>query len=196
MQPQAPINPYQPPRTDQAPSPAPAAAGAPLATRWQRLGGAIADAALHFAAHAIVYMGASKAQVRGAGGNVLELYLRLGPWGYAAGAAVLGLTLLQWFLITRRGQSLGKMLASARIVRMNGEPAGFLHGVAIRNWIFAAPTLLLPILGVSVDRPLAVLFGALAVVDVLFIFGAGRRCLHDLLAGTKVIDLNPAKPAP
>jgi uncharacterized RDD family membrane protein YckC len=30
----------------------------------------------------------------------------------------------------------------------------------------------------------------LTVIDVLFVFRDDKRCVHDLIAGTKVIDLN------
>jgi hypothetical protein len=30
--------------------------------------------------------------------------------------------------------------------------------------------------------------GLVALVDVLFIFGPSKRCLHDLVAGTKVVE--------
>ena len=31
--------------------------------------------------------------------------------------------------------------------------------------------------------------GLIGLVDVLFIFGKERRCLHDLLAGTRVVNV-------
>jgi hypothetical protein len=34
--------------------------------------------------------------------------------------------------------------------------------------------------------------GLLTLVDALFIFGGSRRCVHDLIAGTKVIRVKQA----
>jgi len=31
--------------------------------------------------------------------------------------------------------------------------------------------------------------GLIGLVDILFIFGKERRCLHDLLAGTRVVNV-------
>jgi uncharacterized RDD family membrane protein YckC len=185
------VNPYEAPRADLEPGLAPAAASGVLASRAQRLGGAMIDAFLEFGAHAVIYLGLSKREVMSAGGNFLKLYLQLGIWGHLTGAVVVSLLLAQWFFTTTRGQTIGKMVARSRMVRINGAPLGFLHGVVIRNWILAAPSLLLSVFGIGIDGPLAWAFTAVAILDVLFIFGHGKRCLHDLMANTKVIDLMP-----
>jgi uncharacterized RDD family membrane protein YckC len=183
-------NPYQAPRADLEPGPRPVDAKGPLASRWQRLGGATVDVILTVLAHATIYLGHSKREVIAARSNVFTLYLRMGPWGNLAGALVVSLALVQWFFITRRGQSIGKMAAGSRIVRMNGAPVGFLHGVVIRNWTLSVPSLLLPLAVVAMQTTLNRAFAALAFIDVVFIFGASKRCLHDQLADTKVIDLS------
>ena len=36
----------------------------------------------------------------------------------------------------------------------------------------------------------------LGITDILFIFGQERRCVHDLIAGTKVIDYRPSSFSP
>ena len=92
----------------------------------------------------------------------------------------------QWALIASRGQTVGKMLLRMRIVRTSGAKVDFLHGVVLRAWpvlaIQLGPALLSPSL-----KPLT---GILYLVDVLFIFGAARRCVHDRIAGTRVIDVD------
>jgi uncharacterized RDD family membrane protein YckC len=188
MEPPA-LNPYQAPRAELEPELPLASAG--LARLGQRFWGAFVDGGLRLVAHSTVYLGLSRRQVISAGGNVLTIYLRMGVWGHIAGAVVLGLALAQWSFITRRGQSLGKMAARSCIVRMNGAPAGFIHGVVLRNWALAVPGLALPFLGQTMNSAPAWALAVLGFVDVLFIFGAGRRCLHDLLAGTRVIDVTP-----
>lgn len=83
----------------------------------------------------------------------------------------------QWFLITTSGQSLAKKWLGIKIVRTDGSPCGFVNGVLLRSWVLSIVSNLLP------DR----MGGLVYFVDALFIFGAERRCLHDHIAGTRVI---------
>lgn len=83
----------------------------------------------------------------------------------------IALKIIQWNLIATRGQSLGKMLLFIRIVNVNGEIPGFISGVILRNWLRAALSTI-PLFG---------------LIDVLFIFTESRRCIHDYLAGTRVV---------
>ncbi len=88
--------------------------------------------------------------------------------------------LLQALLITARGQNLGKLIAGARVVRADtGGPAGFVRGVLLR---FALPVTLIIVL-----NGLVMLGFVFLLVDYAFIFREDRRCLHDLMAGTKVV---------
>lgn len=90
-------------------------------------------------------------------------------------ALVLVLVGIQAVLIATTGQSIAKKLLGMRIIRMDGSPVGFLRGVLVRSWLFAVVT---QIPGIG---------GLIALVDSLFIFGAEQRCLHDMLADTKVV---------
>jgi len=86
------------------------------------------------------------------------------------------LVLVQLCLLAWRGQSVGKLLLGLRIVRStDNAPAGFVRAFLLRGTM---PFLLeqIPLLGL--------LFW---VVDSCFIFRDDRRCLHDLVAGTKVV---------
>jgi uncharacterized RDD family membrane protein YckC len=93
-----------------------------------------------------------------------------------AGAGWLALFLVQVWLISTRGQSLGKRMLGIRIVK-HGDDAkpGFLHGWLLRNFV---PGLIgaVPYLG-----------ALFVLVNVCFIFGEERRCVHDYIAGTKVV---------
>lgn len=87
-----------------------------------------------------------------------------------------GLVVLQATLITLRGQTVGKILTQLRIVRAkDGSHAGFVHGFLLRGFL---PRCLrhVPLIGV--------LFW---FVDNCFIFRDDHRCIHDLIAGTKVV---------
>lgn len=88
----------------------------------------------------------------------------------------LGLLVVQAILLSLRGQTVGKFIVRTRIVRVrDGRPAGFLHAFLIRMAAQNLP-LFIPILGFFYF-----------LTDSCFVFRADRRCLHDLIAGTKVV---------
>ncbi len=103
-----------------------------------------------------------------------------GKWGAISAGLYLMLSMVQWYLIANRGQSLGKMVAKTRSELLDGGAVGFLHGVALRAWIPLA---------IGFVPPFGGIFG---LIDPLFIFGKRRRCLHDLIAGTKVVYVSEA----
>jgi uncharacterized RDD family membrane protein YckC len=78
----------------------------------------------------------------------------------------------QLMLISQSGQSLGKRMRGIRVVRSDGSPVSLGRLLLLRN--------LLP----SVINAACGLFN---LVDVLFIFQDNRRCLHDMIADTKVV---------
>lgn len=92
--------------------------------------------------------------------------------GFLAGLIV------QWTLLTYRGQSVGKIVMGTRILRTSGVPAGFFHVVLLRE-----------VLGTLLTTGLNGCFiGYLTtVINALLVFGEDRRCGHDLLAGTVVV---------
>lgn len=100
--------------------------------------------------------------------------LLIAGWGLI-GFGVLVLAGLQWYLIATTGQSIAKRMLRMRIVRTNGMPVNFVHGVLLRNWVIALLSNI-PLVG-----------GMIALVDALMIFGNERRCLHDKIADTTVI---------
>lgn len=84
----------------------------------------------------------------------------------------LALLLVQTILLSTRGQTLGKKLLGIRVVRTNGTEAGFAHAVLLRAVVMGI------INGFA---------GVTALIDPLLIFREDRRCLHDLVADTKVV---------
>ncbi len=81
------------------------------------------------------------------------------------------------YLLITRAQTIGKAMVGIRVVRRDGTPASFIRLVCVREGI---PSLL------GVAQPVAEMFW---LIDSLFIFRASRRCLHDDLADTVVIQL-------
>jgi len=74
-----------------------------------------------------------------------------------------------------RGQSIGKMALGIRIVQIDGTKATLGRIVGLR------------VLPMELIGWIPVIGGFLSLVDVLFIFRANKRCLHDEIARTKVI---------
>ena len=99
------------------------------------------------------------------------------------GVGWLGLLITQMVFLVKRGQSLGKMVVGIKIVRVSdGSVPGFVKVVLLR---MVVPTLLecIPYAGALIG-----------LVDLLFIFRDDRRCLHDLIAETKVVDAQDKPP--
>lgn len=83
--------------------------------------------------------------------------------------------LVNGYLLATRGQTVGKMLLKIRIVRSDGSRASFGRLVGLRFIVNTLLTLV-PVVG-----------GVYALVDALFIFREPRRCVHDLIADTVVV---------
>ena len=94
------------------------------------------------------------------------------PWEPATvifmGSFAALLCLGQWMLLSTRGQTVGKMLMSVRIVGLSGRLPGFVQAVVLRNWL----------------RHLLAFIPFFALVDLLFGLGGEHRCLHDWISGT------------
>ena len=177
MESQQPVNPYAPPSVEtEAPARDPAGGAVDLASRWQRLGAVLLDGVLGALASVPVYQSlfiGLRAQERSM--NPFAPYVAAGIWGVVAAVLGLGLLAVQAVLITRRGQSVGKILVGTRIATVAGAKADFVHAVLLRTWLPAAIALV-PAVG-----------GIVSLVDALFIFRSDKRCLHDLIAGTRVV---------
>ncbi len=174
-------NPYAPPAADVnfgAGIVAPDMAQIP-AERGTRLGAALLDGLL---ALAVVLPG------------LLMVFVSHSPAGLPIMLIpVLALFIYQWYLISTRGQSIAKGWLRIKIVKLDGSPCGFLNGVLLRVWVtaFIAAGVGM-VLGIggglnAFSGTRTPSFNPFTLVDALFIFGASRRCLHDLIAGTKVI---------
>jgi uncharacterized RDD family membrane protein YckC len=155
-----------------------------LAGRGTRLGAALIDRAIAMICMVpgLVLMGPAFATLVIAASRGEEpSFEEFSAAGLALGAFVAAIGWLiqfavQLWMLTTRGQSIGKRLLNIRIVLFenNGNP-GFLHAWLLRNFV---PGIigLVPYLGFM-----------FVIVDVCFIFGEQRRCIHDHIAGTKVV---------
>jgi len=92
-----------------------------------------------------------------------------------AALGYVGFLALHGYLLATRGQTIGKALCKVRIVRLDGSKPTFVRIAGLRT---GATALLSAVPKVGY---------MLALVDVLFIFTKSRRCLHDFIANTKVV---------
>lgn len=86
---------------------------------------------------------------------------------------IAGLVGYQMYLLTTLGQTIGKKAMNIKIVKTDTEEnGGFVTNVLIRG-------ILNGIIG---------FVPFYALVDILFIFREDRRCIHDLIASTRVVE--------
>lgn len=94
----------------------------------------------------------------------------------------LAFTITNIVLLATRSQSLGKYLLKMQIHSMEtDEPAGFVKSFLLRallNGFIAGIVGCIPFMGLVYQ-----------LIDYCLIFRDDRRCLHDLIAGTKVVDI-------
>lgn len=80
-------------------------------------------------------------------------------------------------LIVRQGQTIGKKVVGIRIVNERGEVPELNPSLLKRYAVYMLPGLV-PLIGF--------LF---SIVNILWIFGSERRCIHDLVANTWVVEV-------
>ncbi|SVB61050.1 uncharacterized protein METZ01_LOCUS213904 [marine metagenome] len=83
------------------------------------------------------------------------------------------------YLLVTKGQTLGKLALDIRIVDAASNGAATAVKILGLRYVLVMLVGAIPIIG-----------GLLGIIDFLFIFREDRRCVHDLIAGTKVVS-NP-----
>ena len=100
------------------------------------------------------------------------------PIGLSLASAALGFlafVLIQGYFLMTNGQTVGKKITGIRIADLDGNVPDFGKLISRRY------------LPISVAASIPLIGPYLSIVDVLFIFRKDRRCVHDLIAGTKVV---------
>jgi uncharacterized RDD family membrane protein YckC len=139
-----------------------------LASRWKRLGGQLIDGVI-----ALVL--------------VLPVMFLIGAFDHARLSLVHQLTWLvlglgvflavNGYLLAKSGQTVGKKLVGTRIVDLESRqilPLGKVFGLRV-----------LPLALIAQIPGIGAIF---SLVDALFIFRNDKRCVHDLIAGTVVVN--------
>ncbi|QDV45031.1 RDD family protein [Stieleria neptunia] len=93
--------------------------------------------------------------------------------------------ILNGYLLVTRGQSIGKLAAGIRIVDAETNELISFTRIYVYRYLWTLPftfiTLIIP--GTTDDVFISLVF----LVDALMIFRSDKRCLHDLIAGSKVV---------
>lgn len=132
---------------------------APLATEGQRFGAVLINVMVYYLSYRLI-VGTFSERV---GMPLLIVW-------------IVGLEILNCYMLSTRGQSVGKMAMKIKIVQFEGEKQpGFVEAVLLRSWV---PSIIyaVPVVGL--------VFG---LVDAFSIMRKDRRCVHDMMAGTQVI---------
>jgi len=153
--------------------------GYEIAGIGSRFIGALVDTLLLFIALAVLNIVAGIVFAQSAGAEKLFTQQTRGEIGWAGGIVLALYALINFalfwgyyifFELVWNGQTPGKRIAKVRVVRMDGDPAGFIE-IAVRNLV----------------RMIDFLPGAYGVGLITMFFNARTRRLGDFAAGTLVV---------
>ena len=163
-------NPYAPPTATVADVGDHAGAEPRLAERGTRLGASMIDG--------LVMLLLFAPAIADAASPAILLWAEAHPvvdriiWGIAG---LMGFFAVNGYWLHTRGQSVGKRLLGIRIVRSTGERAT-LSRIIFARYVPTQAVGMVPVIGMLY-----------ALIDILFIFGDSRQCLHDRIADTIVV---------
>ncbi len=141
-----------------------------LASRGQRLGGALLDAVIFLVIELpVMFMFGVFQQITRGQGMTFSQTVGFFVFHLIVFAAVNG------WLLANRGQTVGKKVAGTRIVDLAGNLRPFATVFFVRY----------ALLGAIANIPIA--GNLFCLVDELFVFRKDKRCIHDLMAGTQVV---------
>lgn len=142
----------------------------PLASRWARLGASIIDSIIMmFVVVPVMYF-------TGGFDGIMEG--REPGFVYMFGMGILSLVaylVINYRFLVTNGQTIGKKVLEIKIVDLNGNLPVFQPQLLIRYAVYLLPGQI-PFVG-----------QLFSLINVLFIFSAEKRCIHDLVAKTKVV---------
>lgn len=135
------------------------------ASRGQRLGAVMLDGVTLLVGVVLAGIGTAAAGKGAAAGAAL----------FIGGLIVLAIIIVNCVLLHQNAQTIGKKILGIKIVRTNGDRIGLGRIIGMRIIPMRLLTSI-PYLGLLIF-----------LADSLVIFGAERRCLHDMIADTIVI---------
>jgi uncharacterized RDD family membrane protein YckC len=141
-----------------------------LASRWQRLGASLLD---------VLIMLPITLPITYFTGGFEGITTHAKPSiGYTLLMGIVGLfvfCLLNGNLLIKNGQTIGKKIVGIKITDLKGNNPGLVQHL-IPRYAFYYFIALIPIVGQYIS-----------LISVLFIFGEEKRCGHDYIASTKVL---------
>lgn len=142
------------------------------ASRWARLGAAIMDTVI-LAAFIIpvMYMTGMFATITNPDAPEPSMLAQ----GLLSLGSIVFFALVNLYFLVKSGQTLGKKLVGIKIVTLEDEAIKMSH--ILKRYGFYWGIGYIPHAG-----------DLLGIINVLMIFGKQKRCGHDLVAGTRVID--------
>jgi len=144
-----------------------------VASRWKRLTGALVDGLIASVLTLPVMLASGIFQTIQQGEQPGVKYQ---AFFFLYGLVIF--LLLNGWLLAKRGQTVGKLVVGTRIVsNETGEILPFPMVFGLRYF------------PVSVIAQVPIVGNVFCFVDALFIFRKERRCVHDILAGTKVVNV-------
>lgn len=164
-------NPY---RAPEAPVSSPDRGDTDLASLGERLAAALIDGVIMLCVMmpAMYFGGYFKAVMEAAMSGGKPPFGLIAMWG---GLGFLAFVLIQGFPLNATAQTWGKRILGIRIADLDGGKPPLSRLLAMR-YLPVNLVSLVPVVG-----------SILPLVDVLFVFRQDRRCVHDLIAGTKVV---------
>lgn len=149
-----------------------------LASRWKRLGGALLDALITLVINfPVMFATGIFAQI------VEGKTMTTGQIIFFFFFALVVFLGVNGYPLAKHGQTVGKRIVGTRIVdKDTGQILSLGKVFGLRYLPF------------SIVSQIPVLGGLLCSVEVLFIFREDKRCVHDLIAGTKVVDVRIPEP--
>ena len=142
-----------------------------LASRWKRLGGSLMDGLIS-SVIIIPFMFITGVFQRALRGQemTIEQHITLVIFSWVI------FLILNGYLLANRGQTIGKGVVKTKIVDLDGNIPRFGKLLFLRYLVIGLVSQI-PILG-----------GVVGLVNALLIFGKERRCLHDYIASTRVVE--------
>lgn len=159
-------------------------------SRWKRLGSFIIDSLIAMGIGNLLFLLPPIKKTMGelaSGGsfntNILIIGSLLGFFQFAV---------IHGYLLQKTGQTIGKKLLNLQILSLDDTKLPLVKLLSLRYFILQAaiPVTVLYFLSDSVILMFFLIL-LLSVMNPIFIFGENRRCLHDLIAGTKVVNYLP-----
>ncbi|MGX5201054.1 RDD family protein [Aliikangiella sp. IMCC44632] len=143
---------------------------APLASRWARLGASLIDTIILMCVLIpLMFMTGGLYTIEAGIEPSLTYNLMI------SALLIVAFVLINGAFLVRDGQTLGKKLLGIKITDMQGNLATKNHLIK-RYAVYFLPGQI-PVVGQF-----------FSIVNILFIFGKEKRCIHDLAGGTQVID--------